>query len=181
MDYALKRRPQWGRATCTSIVLAALLSAISCQQQADTGRASPVESAKAVEDLVTWFECEECQSGELAAVTRHGQSVVPSLIAVLRGGLSPASRELLRRQLEDRYSELSAGAQKSPNLKLASGKEQFLALYLGNFDAQYRARAAQALGAIGGEQARTALEEGLRSEQREDVRQTIRGSLSTIK
>jgi hypothetical protein len=181
MYYRLKRNSLGAKTACLSLVLAAFLTAAACQQNAEVSRQSPAESAKAVEDLVTWFECEECQSGELAAVTKYGQTVVPSLIAVLRGGLSPASRELLRRQLEDRYAALTDEAQRRPNLKLASNKEQFVTLYLGNFDAQYRARAAQALGAIGGAQARAALDEGLRSQQREDVRRTISESLRTMK
>jgi hypothetical protein len=142
---------------------------------------SPTESAQALEALTTWFECEECEAGELAAVTRYGQAVVPSLAAVLRGGLSPAAREHLRRELELRYDALIERSKKNPNAKPKSSKPRFVSRYLDNRDAQYRVRAAQALAAIGGEEARRALEEASRQRHRGDVQAVIRSSLQKVK
>src|SRR5882757_3199058 len=141
-------RKTWRASAAAACILSALfvlMSTASCSQQTTARPMSTAESAQALEALTTWFECEECQEGELAAVTKYGEAVVPSLIAVLNGGLSPASRERMRLDLESRYDQLTARAQQHPNQKLASTKDEFTALYLGNFDAQYRVRAAQAL------------------------------------
>jgi hypothetical protein len=181
MRYAPRRSSPWAGAASTSLVLAALSLTASGCREARRDEMSAEESAHAVEALTTWFECEECQSGELAAVANYGQPVVPSLVAVVNGGLSPATRENLRRELEVRYDELAARRQTTPNARLGSSKEQFTALYLSNRDAQYRARAAQALAAIGGKQARGALEAALRGPQRDDVQEVIRRSLSAMK
>jgi hypothetical protein len=182
MEPTLNARPPSGK-TLTFFVLTTLMTMTSCRPQGEQVQSTPsaADSANVVEALVTWFECEECQAGELAAVTKYGQSAVPSLISVLRGGLSPAKRELVKRQLEERHDTLTAAARRNPHLKLASTKEQFVALYLGNFDAQYSARAAQALATIGGPEARNALEDALRTDRREPVRETIRTSLQRMK
>ena len=113
-------------------------------------------------------------------MTRFGQAIVPSLVAVLNEGPSPATRELLRRELERRYDQLAEFARKNPDAKVASTKEEFVAMYLRNFDAQHRVRAAQALGAIGGRQAR-ALEAAAGKAERDDVRTTARRSLEKMR
>jgi len=181
MDNRLRRSSLWAQAAYIALVLAALAPTTSCSRQGTARQMTAAESAQAVQALTTWLECEECQDGELAAVTRYGQTVVPSLIAVLDGGPSPASREQMRRQLEVRYDELAERAQRNPNARLASSKDQFIALYLGNFDAQYRVRAAQALAAIGGQRSRGALEAALGKAQRGDVDSEIRRLLRTMK
>ncbi len=142
---------------------------------------TPEESAKATQVLVEWFECEECVDGELSSVTEYGQIVVPILIATLNEGPSPASRELLRRELETRYDELSAYSKDHPNVELASSKEEFVEIYLSNYDALYRVRAALALGAIGGKNAEEALKSALDNADREDVRSSIEQALSESK
>lgn len=142
---------------------------------------TPEESAKATQALVEWFECEECEAGELNSVTEYGEAVVPILVSTLNNGPSPASRELLRRELETRYNELRSYSQEHPNVKLASTKEEFIKIYLSNFDALYRVRAAMALGAIGGKNAEEALESALKDADREDVRSSIQQALSSIK
>jgi hypothetical protein len=99
----------------------------------------------------------------------------------LNGGLAPASRELVRRQLEVRYDDLTERARRNPNTRPAGTKAQFVTLYLDNLDAQYRVRAAQALGAIGGQRPRAALEAALAKAPRADVRAAIRTALNTIR
>jgi hypothetical protein len=149
-------------------------------QPRDSGM-DQAENWKAVQALTAWFECEECEEGELRAVLRYGQSVVPSLIAALNHGPSPASRELQRLGIERRYEELVRQAEQKPERKLASTKEEFVSRYMSNFDAQYRVRAAQALAAIGGRDARSALEKALPQAPRADVRTTIQQSLEKMK
>jgi hypothetical protein len=179
----MRQRPQgptsWLHAACLCTALACFLPPEAIGQTAPP--LSRAEAVRAAQVLVTWFECEECEAGELRAVTRYGQAIVPSLIATLNEGPSPASREILRQQMQDRYDELATYAQKNPNAKLASGREEFVAMYLGNFDAQYRVRAAQALGTIGGGRAREALQSALQKTERSDVRRTISEALSKIK
>jgi hypothetical protein len=161
---------------CICVALLMLPTSAAGQQ-----RLSPTESAQALEALTTWFECEECEAGELAAVTKYGQAVVPSLAAVLRGGLSPAAREHLRGELELRYDALVERSKKNPNARPKSSKSRFVSRYLDNRDAQYRVRAAQALAAIGGRDARRVLEEASQQRHRGDVQAVIRISLQKVK
>jgi len=113
---------------------------------------------------------------------KYGDRVVPSLRAALLEGASPASEELLRRDLATRYDELQRyAAAKHPEGKPASSKEEFIAMYIGNLHAQYKTRAAQALSQIGGTAAVSALEEGLGRADRPDVRGSIETALKTAK
>jgi hypothetical protein len=50
-----------------------------------------------------------------------------------------------------------------------------------NYDAQYRARAAEGLGAIGGKDATEGLELGLKLNLRQDVRLTLQKALDASK
>jgi hypothetical protein len=52
---------------------------------------------------------------------------------------------------------------------------------MANFDALYRARAAQALSAIGGPAARNALEASVGKDQRDDLRAALRQALEKVK
>lgn len=171
---------KWRRAVYLSLSIAAWFPTAALGQP-DSSQLSRAEAVKAVETLTRWFECADCGQSGLRAVTRYGQSVVPSLIATLNAGLSPASRELLRRLVDSRYDELVDQAQKRPDMKMASSKEEFIARYLDGYDAQYRIRAAQALSAIGGTNARSALETNLGKAERADVRTAIQRSLNEIR
>jgi len=142
---------------------------------------SPEQAEAARQALVEWFECEECEEGQLEAVAKYGERVVPSLRAALLEGASPATEELLRRDLAARYDELRRYSESHPNAKVASSKEEFVAMYVGNLHAQYRTRAAQALSRIGGPSAVRALEEGLARADRSDVRGSIEAALKTAK
>jgi len=53
--------------------------------------------------------------------------------------------------------------------------------YMGNFEAMYRVRAAQALAAIGGPAARDAIRQSMEIEKREDVRATLKELLDEVK
>jgi hypothetical protein len=142
---------------------------------------SPEQAETARQALVEWFECEECEEGQLEAVAKYGEQVVPSLRAALLEGAAPATEELTRRELETRYDELQRYAATHPEAKVASSKEEFVAMYVGNLHAQYRTRAAQGLSRIGGPTAVRALEEGLGRADRPDVRGSIEAALKTAK
>jgi len=174
-----RAKSSWLRAACVGLTI--LFPTAAWSQTQDAARLSPQNAERARQALITWFECEECEGGELKAVTRYGQAVRPNLIGALNEGTSPASRELLRRQMEVRYDELVEVGKKNPNIKLGSSKDDFVKMYLSNFDAQYRVRAAQALGAIGGTRAREALQAALGKAERADVQATIRETLSKMR
>ena len=163
-------------ATAVPILLACTQSAAAER----TARMSVEQSEAARTALVEWFECEECEEGQLQAVVKYGQAVVPLLRSALLHGASPASREILRRELEKRYDELQKYQQTHRNVKISS-KEQFIASNIDNLNAQYQVRAAQALAEIGGPTAIRALEDGLDKAKRADVRTTIKNSLSKLK
>ena len=141
---------------------------------------SPEEAEKVTRVMVAWLECEECLAGELDQVVEHAQYLQPMLISVLRDGPSPASRELLRLELEKRYDRISEYQRTHDNVRLASSREDFVARYLDNFTAQYQSRAAIALAAVGGESARRALQEAQQKAERDDVRAQISESLATL-
>jgi hypothetical protein len=159
------------RDACAVILLVASTADTAWSQQ---------ERASAAQALTDWLECEYCGHSELAAVTLFGQAIVPGLIAALDQGLSPAARDDLRRALEERYDRLVEQSKNNPHAPIGVTKEKFVELYLSLSDAQHRVRAAQALAAIGGERARTALEAAATQAPRDDVRAAVRESLRKL-
>src|SRR5205814_6087765 len=101
--------------------------------------------------------------------------------ATLKEGPSRANREIVRRQLETRYDELLAAGQEGADTKPATSKDDFVAMYMANYEAQYRTRAAEALGTIGGRLATEALDSALKPSHREDVSVTVRKALEQAK
>jgi hypothetical protein len=138
-------------------------------------RLNIAETEEAVRVLSAWFESEHGDPADLTPLVQLGEIVVPSLVATLEQGPSPARRERLRRTLDADYAKFAERVSKPPS------KEAFVAHYMGNVDAIYRARAARALAAIGGAQARTALQGVLSKPMREDLRAAIERSLKTFK
>lgn len=137
----------------------------------------PEQSTQARRTIVTYLECEECEEGELEAVMKLGQYAVPTLAATLREGPSPASRELLRRQLLDTYQKLKEYERTHPNAKVSQSEEEYVKTYAENYVALYQSRAATALGAIGGPDARKALEGASQLSLRDDVKAAIKAAL----
>jgi hypothetical protein len=159
------------RSACAAMLCAALASDMAWGQP---------DTASAAQTLAAWLGCEYCHHGELAAVARNGQAIVPDLIAVLNQGLSPASRDGLRKALEERYAQLVTQSKKNPHAPVGAPQEKFVELYLGKLDTQYRVRAVQALAAIGGDRARAALEAAASQTDRDEVRSTAQESLRKL-
>jgi hypothetical protein len=159
-------------AICAGMLLATLTT--------DTAWNQP-EAGSAAQALVNWLECEHCEHGEVEAVTHHGQAIVPSLIAALNQGPSPATRDELGRALAERYEQLVEQSKKNPRAPIAVTRDRFVEFYGGALDAQHRIRAAQALAAIGGERARAALEAAAGPAQRDDVRAAVTKLLTVMK
>lgn len=141
---------------------------------------SPEQAAEARRIIVRWLECEECESGELEAVVRLGNTAVPTLAATLRGGPSPASREKLRRHLVSTYSRLRKEGETHREMRLSQSEESYVQTYMENYVALYQVRSAQALAAIGGDEALRALETAGQASLRKDVADAVRESLGKL-
>jgi len=168
-----------------ALVLVVLTAAVGCKSAVspteESSKFSPEQAVAARQALVAWFECEECSSGELEAVTKLGQSAIPSLAATLRAGPSPSSREIQHEHLVQTYREMQVYAKAHPresNIKVS--EEEYVRQYSENYVALYQIRAARALESIGGEQARKALTEALNSSLRDDVRSVVKESLQKL-
>jgi hypothetical protein len=133
------------------------------------------ESEQAAQVLAAWLESEHREAALLEPVVRYGQAVVPSLTSALNNGPSAARRERLRRLLDEGYD---ADAKRA-KAKLALSKADYRQHYMSNFDALYRVRAAQALAAIGGDDAIKALKEA--RIERADTRDAVQQALRDIK
>ncbi len=185
MRQPTKSSAQWPKVLCLSLAIAAAFPTCALGQTDSTRRLNAAETIKATQALSRWLDCLGCQAAEddkgLEAVTGFGQAVVPSLVATLNAGLSPASRQMQHDLLATRYDQLDEQARKDPRFKMKSTQEEFISRYLDNLDARYRIRAAQALAAIGGAHARTALNAALVNPQRDDVRRAIQNALKVIK
>ena len=130
---------------------------------------TPTATADIRPVIVAWLECEECGDGELTAVVKLGEAAVPSLVATLRDGPSPASREQHRRHLVATYADLKRFAAGRPDRKLIASEDEYVRMFADNYVALYRVRSAVALGAIGGGQAAAALDDAQRAGYRDDV------------
>jgi len=159
------------------LVLVAIFPAAVPAQPKDLGSA---QSEQAVRAIAAWLNSDGHDAAHLAPLKKHSQIVVPSLTAALEAGPSPARRELARRSLEDQYETLAKYSQSGGKFRLGS-KADFVQYYLGNLETLYRMRAAQALGAIGGSEAKTALEAAAGKAGREDLRREIQRALKGIK
>jgi alpha-tubulin suppressor-like RCC1 family protein len=99
--------------------------------------------------LRRWLLCDECTGGELDSVRalERRAAMVPLLARALDGP-EPSRRGNVRVQLEATYDRLAArAADEGRSLPLT--REQYVAHYLGNYEATYQARAIMGLAAIG--------------------------------
>lgn len=173
------------------ILLIGLFGFMACVPVEEPGHAIasllPEDKVNIRHTIVRWLTCEECTDGELDAVIEKGIVVTPTLAAVLREGPSPAQREAARRALVRSYRELQEynatvreydpGRQ---DVSISMSEEAYVRMYLENYIALFRSRAAHALGVIGGPDAREALTQALNLEVREDVRTSIQEALASM-
>ena len=152
-----------------------------------TQKKEPVSSTMTVEEtevarqaLVEWLECEECEEGQLAAVVKYGERVVPVAARVAARRRGAGGAEELSAAISSRATTSSfATPRPIPKAKVASSKEEFVAMYIGNLHAQYKTRSAQALAQIGGPAANRALQEGLQRADRVDVGATVEAAIKS--
>jgi hypothetical protein len=147
----------------------------------DPSRLTSDQKAEARRTIIAWLECEECTEGQLEAVVKLGAAAVPSLAASLREGPSQASREVYRRNLAATYRELKDYERTHPEAHVTMSEEEYVRTYMENYVALHQTRSATALGAIGGPEARRALEEASRAQFRDDVMHAVQTSLGKMR
>ena len=142
----------------------------------------PIAAENARRTIQSWLACSTCDSEELKPVVEVGKDaelgsdVVKSLRVALLDGPSDGDIELLRSHLRKSYERLSRSPT-PPSRTL----DVYVSDYEKNSVARYKKRAARALGAIGGEQARQALEEAGNKPNAKDVERTIQEALKNIR
>jgi hypothetical protein len=109
-----------------------------------------------------WLECVECRDGELQAVVKLGSSAVASISPALLNGPPPAKLQSYEKHLRQLYAEMKAYEKTHPKSVVPYTEDEFVKRDLAKYANQYRARAARALGDIGGPQAASALEQALK-------------------
>jgi hypothetical protein len=131
----------------------------------------PERAAEAREALVTWFECVECEDGELESVLQHGEDVENALISTLKKGPSPAKLAEIEERLRSQY--------RANNWQPGEEEERYLAANRENAKQIYRLRAITALGRLRTPAAVKALEEAAsaHSGHSDMVRQAARDAL----
>lgn len=116
--------------------------------------------------LEAWLTCVECIDGELDSV-RALAAREPATIDALRDALilgpTAHDRATIAVYLGAEYDQLTTRIDSAaPGSALPYARDAFVEHYAGNMVVTYRSRAARALGVIGGQKARVALDLALR-------------------
>ena len=119
---------------------------------------TPQEAAVARQTIMEWLGCEECTDGELDKVVALGGIAVPSLAAVLEKTLSPARRELLRRQAIADFRKLKDYEKAHPENEVSMKLEAYVEHVVKSAETKHRVRSILGLAAIGGQDATQALQ-----------------------
>ena len=158
------------------------LAALGCVQRAKPGPVRPLTpqaAAEARRTIVAWLECEECTDGELAAVKKLGSIAVPTLAATLREGPPPANLETLRRHLAKTYQKLKEYERTHPESKV-SDEATYVRQNVDAYVSLYKSRAATGLGAIGGSDAKRALQDAAAAPHDDVVKSAINEALGKL-
>jgi hypothetical protein len=147
-------------------MIAVVAVSTSHAEDADRQSARRMEAQRA---LHTWYNCIECQKGELEELIKHQALVQESLVQTLREGPSPVQKREIELQLR-------ANHRSSPSQTIS--EDRYVELFMANISARYSIRAATALGRINSDGARKALQEAQGNERlRNDVRSAARNAL----
>lgn len=141
---------------------------------------SPEQSIEVRKAVVAWLECEECTEGEMERLARYGEYAIPTLVAVLERGPSPATLEKYRLHLESSYRNLVEYSRTHDEVKIDQSQEEYVKQYLENYQAHYAVRSAEALAKLGGPEARRALEAASKRKLRQDVDAVIQESVRAL-
>ena len=151
------------------VVLILFITTLGCPPIKKKEPLAPERATHVRRTISTWLESEECMEGTLEAVVELGEAAVPSLAAVLREGPSPANLEQLRLHLIANYQKLKEYQETHRDAQVPMSQKMYVNTYLDNYIALNQSRAAIALGKIGGEDAKKALEQALKAPLRKDV------------
>ena len=162
--------------TLKKVICVAVFLGLGAQPQAFSQEVPPDQALALRQAVTAWLECEECTEGQLEAVLKLGELAVPSLAAALERGPSPASLERLQMHLERNYREMAVYAETHDEVKMDLKLDEYVKIFTENYVAAHRARAAEALGKIGGESARARLVAASRLKLRADVLAVIKES-----
>lgn len=163
-----------------AILLGLSFLTTKCEKPGKPTNVTPQQAVQIRHTIINYLECEECED-QFESVVKLRELAVPSLAVTLHEGPSQVKLELLRRGLITNYRKLKEYEQTHPEVKVPGTEEQYVKTYLNNYVASYQARAAMALGAIGGLEARRALEEASRMPLRSDVQAAVKASLEKLK
>lgn len=152
------------------------LWAIGCGQE---DKWVPASSYGRDEGVLRWLTCDECIEGELEAVLKMGEAAVPELASALIDGPDSEVIDSYRQFLEEQYSRLADRAVLE-GVGFETSRTEYVDKYVSNLIARYQIRAARALGYIGGNDAREALEGALSSQARDDVLATVQSVLDQM-
>jgi len=165
----------------SGLVLSSIAAGLSVQGGSPQPQRKAYRKQEPVrQTILTWLECDECTEGQLEAVVKLGLLAMPRLTQALLNGPSAGTRALKRDHLIETYHKVQSYQLSQKLEPLAMSEREYVQLYLRNFTALYQTRAARALAAIGGEQARKALTTALKLRLRKDVRAAVRDSLERI-
>jgi hypothetical protein len=150
------------------IALLGTLTSTTCLAQKSL---PPERATEAREALVAWFECAECEDGELDRVLQHGEDVENALISTLRNGPSPAKLAEIEERARSQY--------RANNWQPGKEEERYLDANRENAKQIYRLRAITALGRLETPAAIKALKEAAsaHSGYSDMVRQAARDAL----
>jgi hypothetical protein len=179
----------WRLGLLGSCIIAAVSPVAAFAQDLSSAEASQVRRL-----IQTWLDCSVCDNDEsdptLKPVIERGAAAIGSLGTALLDGPSAGDIELLRAHLRTSYKKLKDRPVTPGGFSPSRTQESFVKMYVDNYGAAYRIRAAQALGAIGAaqalgsiavNQAKQALEEGkTQRNPRDDVDQAIDEALKKI-
>ncbi len=144
----------------------------------------PTEDRKASDmrrSLDAWIECDDCKEDAAAVARKWGLAAVPLLAAFLHDGPPPERRELARRHLLKSWQDLKDYEKEHPQFKVPITEDDYVRTYLENLTARYQVGAAAVLAAIGGAQARAALEDSLATPLRADVKSAVSAFVRQMK
>ncbi len=168
--------------------LLSILLAVACASQdappapAAELTPSPEEAARTQRTIVAFLECEECTEGQLEALRQLGPAAVPSLVSTLKDGPPSNVRDRQRDTLRQSYRELRAFAQSHPDMDpVTFSEDEYVNRALEKFVVLHQTRAARALGAIGGAEARAALNEALSRPLAPHVEETVKEALAAAR
>ena len=167
------------KATMLAVAIVMGCSRVEILGSAPSGQPPPPIEAEAA--VRAFSGCDECTNGELQAVVKLGASTAPILARTLLNGPTKERLEAHRQFLLKRYAVLKESEKTHKNAVVPQSQDEFVQRYVEKYDSLQRKRSARALEAIGGADARLALEQSIKLPLRPDVLEAVKESLARIK